>query len=61
MPPYWFLSCRRSAGNHFLPGGSEFRELGKASETKEAVLVLATAATIGIAALVTPAQAWRGG
>ncbi len=28
---------------------------------KKAVLVLATAATIGITALVTPAQAWRGG
>jgi hypothetical protein len=57
------VSCRRSAGNHCLPGGLEFRELGKASDMKKAVLVLATAATIGITALVTPspAQAWRGG
>lgn len=39
----------------------EFRELGKASDMKKAVLGLATAATIGITALVTPspAQAWR--
>ena len=51
------------AGNHCLPGGLEFRELGKASDMKKAVFVLATAATIGITALVTPspAQAWRGG
>jgi hypothetical protein len=52
-----------SAGIYCLPGGLEFRELGKASDMKKAVLVLATAATIGITALVTPspAQAWRGG
>jgi hypothetical protein len=43
--------------------GLELRELGKASDMKKSVLVLATAATIGIAALVTPspAEAWRGG
>jgi hypothetical protein len=37
--------------------------IGKASDMKKAVLVLATAATIGIIALTTssPAQAWRGG
>jgi len=36
---------------------------GKASDMKKAVLALATAATIGVTALVTPspAQAWRGG
>jgi hypothetical protein len=57
------VSCRRAAGYHCLPGGLEFRELGKASDMKKAVLVLATAATIGITALVTPspAQARRGG
>ena len=55
------VSCRRSAGNHCLPGGLEFRELGKASDMKKAVLVLATAATIGITALVTPSPAQAGG
>ena len=51
------------AGIYCLPGGLEFRELGKASDMKKAVLVLATAATIGVSALVapSPAQAWRGG
>ena len=46
-----------------MPGGLEFRELGKVSDMKKAVLVLATAATIGVTVLVTPspAQAWRGG
>src|SRR6201993_4316740 len=36
---------------------------GKASNMKKTVLALATAATIGVTALVTPspAQAWRGG
>src|SRR5689334_16788535 len=36
---------------------------GKASDMKKAVFALATAATIGVAALATPspAQAWRGG
>jgi hypothetical protein len=36
---------------------------GKASDMKKAVLALATAATIGVTALLTPspAQAWRGG
>jgi hypothetical protein len=36
---------------------------GKASDMKKAVLALATAATLGLTALVTPspAQAWRGG
>jgi hypothetical protein len=50
-------------GDHRLPGGLKIRELGKASDMKKAVLVLATAATIGVTALVTPspAQAWRGG
>jgi len=55
------VSCRRAAGYHCLPGGLEFRELGKALDMKKAVLV--TAATIGITALVTPspAEAWRSG
>ena len=53
----------RMSCSHCPPGVLEFRELGKASDMKKAVLVLATAATIGITALVTPspAQAWRGG
>ena len=52
----------RMSCSHCPPGVLEFRELGKASDMKKAVLVLATAATIGITALVTPspAQAWRG-
>jgi hypothetical protein len=38
-------------------------ETGKASDMKRAVFALATAATLGVTALVTPspAQAWRGG
>ena len=53
----------RMSCSHCPPGVLEFRELGKASDMKKAVLVLTTAATIGITALVTPspAQAWRGG
>ena len=50
-------------GDYRLPGELEIRELGKASDMKKAGLVLATAATIGITALVTAssAEAWRGG
>ena len=53
----------RMSCSHCPPGVLEFRELGKASDMKKAVLVLTTAATVGITALVTPspAQAWRGG
>ena len=41
----------------------KFREKREASDMKKAVLALATAATIGVTALVapSPAQAWRGG
>jgi hypothetical protein len=50
------------AGNHCLHGALEF-ENWKGFDMKKAVLALATAATIGVTALVTPspAQAWRGG
>lgn len=51
------------AGERRLPGRLEFPRTGKASDMNKAGLVLATAATIGVAALVTasPAQAWRSG
>jgi len=41
----------------------KFREKREASDMKKAALALATAATIGVTALVapSPAQAWRGG
>jgi len=41
----------------------KFREKREASDMKKVVLALATAATIGVTALVapSPAQAWRGG
>jgi hypothetical protein len=56
------LSQTALAGDH-CPPLLEFRELVKASDMKKAVFALATAATIGVTALVTPspAQAWRGG
>ena len=54
------LPQRALPGNHCRPGGLG---TGKASDMKKAVFALATAATLGVTALVTssPAQAWRGG
>ena len=51
------------AGNYWPDCRLKFREKRKASDMKKAVLALATAATIGVTALVapSPAQAWRGG
>ena len=50
-------------GNYCWSQGLDFRT-GKASDMKNAVFALATAAALGVAALVTPsspAEAWRGG
>jgi len=49
-------------GTHAVPAGFKFLQL-EASDMKRAVLALATAATVGVAALATPspALAWRGG
>ena len=51
------------AGTYGRTAGLKFREKRKASDMKKAVLALATAATIGVTALVapSPAHAWRGG
>ncbi len=57
------LSQTAVAGTYGRTAGLKFREKRKASDMKKAVLALATAATIGVTALVapSPAQAWRGG
>jgi hypothetical protein len=49
-------------GTHAVAAGFKFLQL-EASDMKRAVLALATAATVGVAALATPspALAWRGG
>jgi|SRR5450432_671480 hypothetical protein len=65
----WGRHMRRDACHAGAPRETNACPAGWSSEnlerlpTKKAVLVLATAATIGITALVTssPAQAWRGG
>ena len=56
------LSRTALARNYCQPGGLKSGKW-KASDMKKAVLAIATAATIGVTALVTPspAQAWRGG
>ena len=55
------LSQRALPGNYCRPGGVS--GTGKASDMKKAAFALATAATLGVTAMVTPspAQAWRGG
>jgi hypothetical protein len=57
------LSQTAVAGTYGRTAGLKFREKREASDMKKAVLALATAATIGVTALVapSPAQAWRGG
>jgi hypothetical protein len=57
------LSQTSLVRNYPRPGGLEFQHLQKASDMKRAVFALAIAATLGVAALVTPspAQAWRRG
>jgi hypothetical protein len=69
VPQAWGRHMRRSACQQPLRGKPlparrvGVPRTGKASDMKKAVLALATAATIGVTALVTPspAQAWRGG
>jgi hypothetical protein len=57
------LNFTAVAGTYGRTAGLKFREKREASDMKKAVLALATAATIGVTALVapSPAQAWRGG
>jgi hypothetical protein len=69
MPPFINIKFHRGP---FSDGGRgklwphcrlKFRKKTEASDMKKAVLALATAGTIGVAALVapSPAHAWRGG
>jgi hypothetical protein len=57
------LSQSAVAGNYWPDCRLKFQEKWEASDMKKAVLALATAATIGVTALVasSPAHAWRGG
>ena len=69
MAKTWYLAlgqahaAGRMSCSHCLPGVLEVPRTWKGFGHEKAVLVLSTAAAIGITALVTPspAQAWRGG